>query len=149
MNQPARHGTTMSTSHEKRARSGGFTLVELMVVVVILGSLVALVGPRVWNALFESRNEIAKTQMHRFKEAIEMYHLKHKELPGSLEDLTQTTDRNPEPIMEKIPQDPWGMEYEYTNLGKREFRIRSAGDDKEMGTEDDLTYPEETDRRRR
>lgn len=121
----------------KRAR--GFTLVELMVVVVILGALVALVGPNVWRALFETREEIANTQIQRFAEAIELYKLKKKRLPNSLDELTQTDERSPEPYMRTIPKDPWDNEYEYRVVG-RNFTIRSSGDDGTPQSEDDIIY---------
>jgi general secretion pathway protein G len=123
----------------RRSRQRGFTLVELMVVVVILGALVALVGPSVWRALFQTRNDIAKAQMENFAKSISLYKLSMKKLPSSLQELTQTDDKNPEPFIDSIPLDPWGNEYEYRLLG-RDYRIRSAGDNGTLEDDDDIVY---------
>lgn len=123
----------------RRSRQRGFTLVELMVVVVILGALVALVGPSVWRALFQTRNDIAKAQMENFAKSISLYKLSMKKLPSSLQELTQTDDKNPEPFIDSIPLDPWGNEYEYRMMG-RDYRIRSAGDNGTLEDDDDIVY---------
>ena len=66
----------------------GFTLVELMVVIVILGGLVALVGVNVFGAAEEAAVRTAETQLHHFTEAITLYRLQHRRLPRDLAELT-------------------------------------------------------------
>ena len=126
---------------QSRTKEAGFTLVELMVVIVILGGLIALVGPNVFNALFRSNNGIAEAQMSNFASAIQQYKAVNKKLPSSLEDLTQKTDQSPEPFLESIPKDPWGQAYEYRANGNKDFTIRSPGEDGTPDTQDDLVWP--------
>ncbi len=123
-------------------RARGFTLIELMVVIVILGALMALVGPNIWKALFSSTRATVEMQQKNFSTSINMYYLDKRQLPNSLQDLTSPSEKDNEPFIEAIPQDPWGSDYDYqiVNRQKREFEIRSAGEDKILGTEDDIVY---------
>lgn len=132
---------TPTPRNDRARRASGFTLVELMVVVVILGTLIALVGPNIWNMLFEGNVRAAETQMSNFEGAIDQYRMRHKRLPDSLDALTETDGRNPYPIMKTIPQDPWGNEYEYRSLDKSTYQLRSYGEDGEPDTDDDITWP--------
>ena len=75
--------------------------------------------------------------------AIEMYFIDTRQMPKSLQDLTVPSEKDGEPFMKRIPKDPWGSDYDYriVNPQKREYEIRSAGEDKILGTEDDIVSP--------
>jgi general secretion pathway protein G len=120
----------------------GFTLVELMVVIVILGGLIALVGPKVFTALGKAGRSQAETQMHNFSEAIKLYYMEHRKYPQSLEALTEENPKTGESWMDSIPKDPWDSPYDYRPSGKK-FKIISYGEDQQEGTADDIVYPPE------
>lgn len=132
------------TSSRSRRGARGFTLIELMVVIVILGLLIGLVGTNVWNALFGATRDTAKMQMRNFGQSIDQYKARNRSLPKSLDELTQEDPNTKEPYMEKIPNDPWGQPYEYriTDERRNRYEIQCGGDDKQLGTEDDLYFPE-------
>ena len=124
----------------KRQREAGFSLVELMVVIVLIGLLAGVVTTQVWPILFGSKIKIAKTQIKSFEENVEMYRLHESRLPESLEDLVSGSESNPDGYLKEIPDDPWGQAYIYETTGGRGgFRIISLGPDMTEGTEDDIT----------
>ena len=127
-----------------RSSSRGFTLIELMVVIVILGLLIGLVVPNVWHMLTSGSNDTASMQMKGIADAISLYRFEKRSLPTSLEELTQPSEKSKQPFMEKIPLDPWKQNYEYRIVDVRQgkFEISTAGEDKQPGTDDDLDDPE-------
>lgn len=122
-----------------------FTLVELMVVVVILGLLVALVSVALPKRIARARKETTKAQIYQLKGAIQAFHLDIGGWPETLEDLiNQPTGESGErwdgPYLqdtEIVPKDGWGMDFEYTVPGERgrDFEIVSYGGDKQPGGE--------------
>jgi general secretion pathway protein G len=126
-------------------RPRGFTLIELMVVILILGLLIGIVGPRVWNALKGGSIDAANMQMARLGDVVQMYYIENRQLPRSLEDLLQPSKKTNEAYIDKIPIDPWNNPYTYkiTNEARREFEISSLGEDKQP-SDDDLFFPERT-----
>ena len=105
----------------KRRKISGFTLVELLVVLAILGMLAALVGPQVLNQLGGAKSKSAAIQIRDFEQALELYKLDVGRFPGSNEGLNALV-RQPSsakgcngPYLKKddVPMDPWGNPYQY------------------------------------
>jgi len=119
----------------------GFTLIELMVTIVILGGLVSIVGLNVFGAQKRADIQTAGIQMANLGSAVKMWTLRHRRLPESLGALTEVDPYTGEPLLETLPKDPWHTPYGYERLGGTRFRILSAGPDGESGTEDDLEWP--------
>ena len=90
----------------------------------------------------ESPVSRAKVQMDIFAQGIERYYARHRKLPSSLSDLTEDDPKEGGPIMDSIPPDPWGNEYEYKKLDTKEYQIICAGDDGTIGSDDDIMWPE-------
>src|SRR5207248_11778815 len=142
------HGSQRPKSRGLRSRAfarpdRGFTLIELMVVIVILGLLIGLVVPNVWSALTSSTKDTAMAQMKNLSDAVSMYYLENRSLPQSLDDLTQVNPKTDQKYIDRLPLDPWKQSYEYkvVNPKTKEFQILSSGEDKTWGTDDDLVFP--------
>jgi len=127
-------------------RRSGFTLVEIMVVVVIIGLLAAIVGPQLINHLEEARRTTARAQIRVFEEALTMYHMRNGFFPTTLQGLNALTVRPTSPpiprhfppggFLSYIPLDPWGNPYIFRNPGARPpFDIISTGRTGEEGGE--------------
>jgi general secretion pathway protein G len=126
------------------AARAGFTLVEMLVVLVIIGLIMGLVGPRVLNYLSDARAKTAKLQIESFASALDLYFLDTGRYPSSNEGLTALV-RRPAGIETwngpylkggGVPQDPWGNPYVYRAPGERgAYDIVSRGaDGREGGT---------------
>ncbi|MFO7973016.1 MAG: type II secretion system major pseudopilin GspG [Candidatus Hydrogenedentota bacterium] len=123
---------------EKRNRHSGFTLVELMVVIVILGLLAALVAPRFLSVADEAHVSTAKAQISHFKTALTQYKLEMKKFPSTSEGLEALINNEKDKNYldaDSIPKDPWGNSYVYTSPGAEghEYEIVSYGADGQKG----------------
>lgn len=123
-----------------RKKSSGFTLVELLVVLAILGMLAALVGPQVLNQLGGAKSKSAAIQIRDFEQALELYKLDVGRFPSSNEGLNALV-RQPSsakgwngPYLKKdeVPMDPWGNPYQYRASGST-IDISSYGADGRQG----------------
>lgn len=126
----------------KRDRHGGFTLVELLVVLVILGLVMGLVGPRVLNYLTSSRTRAASLQLTSFKSSLDLFFLDVGRYPSKAEGLKALVDKpgsadgwnGPYLQQANVPADPWGNPYQYGIPGdKGPYRISSFGADGAQG----------------
>ena len=131
-------------SHKKSTASRGFTLIELMVVLAIIGVLAALVVPSVLNRAEESRVTAARVDIQNLMQALKLYKLDNMRYPTAEQGLqalvTQPTQppvpQNWKPYIDKLPNDPWGNPYRYLNPGiKGEVDVMSLGADGQPGGE--------------
>ena len=123
----------------KTSSQAGFSLIEIMLVMSIMGVLAAVVVINLRGQGQESRIIATRTSINNISTAVEMYELATGRLPESLNDLTQPLGDQPPLIRGGIPTDSWGSKFAYSRKGTTDFEVRSAGPDRQMGTEDDIT----------
>lgn len=128
------------------ARQTGFTLIEVMVVVVILGILAALVVPKVMSRPDEARQVAARQDIGGLLQALKLYRLDNRRYPSSEQGLRALVEKPAQPplpdnwkpggYVERLPLDPWGQPYQYLNPGLRgEIDVFSFGADGVAGGE--------------
>ena len=130
-------------------RRGGFTLIEIMLVVVIIAILAAMVVPRLTGRTEEARRKRTEVDIANLESAIDLYELDTGKFPSSLADLFKAPSDLPEgswhgPYLKKRtqPVDPWGREYVYRQPGehnREDYDLFSTGPDGVEGTADDIT----------
>ena len=127
-----------------RRIQAGFTLIELMVVLVIIGVLAALIVPNVLDRADDARATAAKTDVNNLVQALKLYRLDNQRYPTAEQGLqalivkptTAPVPGNWKPYLEKLPNDPWGRPYQYLNPGiKGEIDVMSFGADGQSGGE--------------
>jgi general secretion pathway protein G len=136
----------MHAAQEQRAamprRGSGFTLLELLVVIVIIGLLAAYVGPKYFSQLGKSEVTITKAQIEAFEKSLDTYRLDVGRYPTTEEGLgallsapaSATAKWNGPYLKKGVPQDPWGHPYLYRSPGsKGEYEIVSTGKDGQPG----------------
>lgn len=127
----------MNNRRKIRRASAGFTLIELMVVIVIIGILAMLVGPKLMGATDDAKVMAAVAQIRNFKTALDMYKLKFGNYPKTAEGLEALINNSKQNLLEQeeIPDDPWGNPYIYKSPGSggRDYELVSLGDDGAQG----------------
>lgn len=128
----------------RRYTGAGFTLIEVMIVLVILGVLAALVVPKIMGRPDEARVVAAKQDIATIAQALKLYKLDNRRYPSveqGLEALVKRPTVEPLPpnwksYLERLPQDPWGNPYQYLNPGIHgEVDVLSYGADGRPGGE--------------
>lgn len=130
----------------QRMGQRGFTLIEVMVVVVILGILAAVIVPKIMDNPDKARIVKARSDVQALKSALDLYKLDNFNYPSTnqgLQALVQKPSGSPEArnwkqggYLDKLPRDPWGNEYQYLNPGVHtEVDIYSLGADSRPGGE--------------
>lgn len=135
----------------RNKREHGFTFIELMMVVVIIGILAAVIVPRLVNRSGEAKTSAAKADIEAISLALDLYHLDNGKFPTTsqgLEALNRKPATHPAPPRWKGPYmkkktsftDPWGNKYMYVSPGvhSEDYDIESYGPDGQDGGEDDI-----------
>ena len=136
-------GSKPAPSFRSRGRgNAGFTLIELMVVIMILGVLAALIVPRVMTRPDEARAIAAKQDIAQIMQQLRLYRLDNSRYPTSEQGIAALVTRptagpaapNWKSYLDKVPNDPWGKPYQYLNPGVRgEIDVFSLGADGQTG----------------
>jgi len=140
------HGRTIVPAHGKLRSVPGFTLLEVLVVVAILGILAALVVPRIMDRPDEAKRFAAKADVGALVQALKLYRLDNGFYPSTdqgLQALVTRPTTQPTPsnwkqggYLERLPQDPWGGDYQYLSPGVHgEIDVFSFGADRARGGE--------------
>ena len=130
-------------------KNNGFTLLEVMVVIVILGILASMVVPNLIGNQERANIQKAVSDINALETSLTMYKMDNYDYPSTeqgLEALTAETDVEPLPrrfpeegYVKRLPNDPWGNEYQLLNPGENsKVDVFTMGPDGEAGTEDDI-----------
>jgi general secretion pathway protein G len=128
----------------RRRPQAGFTLIELMVVLAIIGVLAGLIVPNVLDRADDARSMAARTDVNNLVQALKLYKLDNQRLPTAEQGLQALVVKpgsgplpgNWKPYLDKLPNDPWGRPYQYLSPGvKSEIDVMSLGADGQIGGE--------------
>ncbi|KAA3607918.1 MAG: prepilin-type N-terminal cleavage/methylation domain-containing protein [Planctomycetota bacterium] len=120
----------------RRRKAGGFTLLEILVVILLVGLLLGMVGKNVIGVFIRGKKGAAEIQIKEFEGAIQLYQVTNGKIPEALEDLLEPDPASGQPYItsDSVPLDPWGNEYDYQPAGST-YTIISYGADGSPGGE--------------
>ena len=126
---------------QQHRRSAGFTLLELLVVIVIIGLLAGYVAPRYFSQVGRSEIQVARAQIDSLEKALDQYRLDMRRYPSAEEGLDALVARPASaqswhgPYLKKaVPSDPWGRPFVYRVPGEKgDFELASLGRDGKPG----------------
>ena len=125
------------------SQAKGFTLIEIMLVVIIIGVLVAMVMPRLAGRSQEARIAAANADIFsNISVALDLYELDNGKYPDNLDTLLSKTQEGKGPYLKRKPADPWKKPYKYKAPGahnSEDYDLYSIGPDGQEGTSDDIT----------
>jgi len=131
--------STATPAGRAARRAHGFTLIEVLVVVVILGILAGLIVPRIMDRPDQARVVAARNDINAIMNALKLYRLDNGAYPTpeqGLQALVQPSGGSGRVYLERLPKDPWGSDYQYLNPGVRnEVDVMSFGADRQPGGE--------------
>ena len=113
---------------EVRRSAAGFTLIEILLVVVIIGMLATIAAINVPKFLGQGREGKARADVSSISTAVNLYNMNKGKYPSSLSVLMEGND----PFMQTLPKDPWGNDYQYASSSSRKglkFEVYSLGED--------------------
>jgi general secretion pathway protein G len=141
---PARQQGSLRTAGSGRPRHRGFTLIEIMVVVIIIGLLAAVIVPSVINKVDDARIAKAKSDIQGLETALTMFRLDNSKYPTTDQGLVSLIKQPTDPsirhwrqggYLDRISKDPWGAEYRYVFPGThgKEYDLFTLGADQQPG----------------
>ena len=98
-------------------KRGGFTLIEIMLVIVIIGIIVGIAAPKIGGKLGKAQNVAARASLKSVETAIQSYEMDNLYLPSSLDDLTKQKDGNGPYLKPSELMDPWSQKFNYSKGG--------------------------------
>ena len=135
----------MTTVKKQKLSNTGFTLIELMIVIVILGMLATIIMPKILDRPEQTRRMKAKVDIRSIESALALFKTDTGRFPTTSEGLEVLVSNpgikgyNADGYLDKVPADPWGTKYVYISPGQnnRDYDLKSYGQDGENGGVDD------------
>lgn len=115
----------------------GFSLIELLIVITIMGLLASIVAPEMFGKVEQSKVKTAQSQMKMLSTSLDAYRLDLGEYPTNLNELTASQQQGwmGPYLADDAPLDPWNVPYQYKRLSTTEYQLSSLGADKKPGGE--------------